>query len=73
MCIRDRHLVLPGDDLLSGDVAHFQLAKVRQQLSADDVVLSGPGVFLEPGFHIRRVKVYEALKGHIQVLSLIHI
>ena len=26
-----------------------------------------PGVFLEPGFHIRRVEVHEALKGHIQI------
>ena len=55
-----QHLVLPGDDLLGRDVAHFQPAEVRQQLGADDVVLGGPGVFLEPGLHIRRVEVHEA-------------
>ena len=61
------HLVLPSDNLLGGNVAHFQLAEVGQQLGTDDVVLGGPGVFLEPGLHIRRVEVHEALKGHIQV------
>ena len=62
-----QHLVLPGDDLLGGDVAHLQPAKVRQQLGTDDMVLGGPGVLLEPGFHIRRVEVYEAPEGHIQI------
>ena len=62
-----QHLVLPGNDLLGGDVTHFQPAEVGQQLGADDVIFGGPGVFLEPGFHIRRVEVHEALKGHIQI------
>ena len=34
-----QHLVLPGDDLLGGDVAHLQPAEIGQQLSTDDVVL----------------------------------
>ena len=62
-----QHLVLPGNDLLSGDVAHLQPAEVGQQLGTDDVILGGPSVFLEPGFHIRRVEVHEALKGHVQI------
>ena len=62
-----QHLVLPGDNLLGSDVTHFKLAEVGQQLGADDVVLGGPGVFLEPGFHIRRVEVHKAPEGHIQV------
>ena len=62
-----QHLVLPGNDLLGSDVTHFQPAKVRQQLSTDDVVFDGPGVFLEPGFHIRCVEVHEAPEGHIQI------
>ena len=62
-----QHLVLPGDNLLGGDVAHFQPNEVGQQLGTDDVVFSGPDVFLEPDFHIRRVEVHEALEGHIQI------
>ena len=62
-----QHLVLPGDDLLGGDVAHFELTEVGQQLGADDVILGGPGVFLEPGFHVCRIEVHEALEGHIQI------
>ena len=31
------------------------------------MVLGGPGVLLEAGFHIRRVEVHKALKGHIQI------
>ena len=62
-----QHLVLPGDDLLSGDVAHFQPAEVGQQLGADDMILGGPGVFLEPGLHIRRVEVHKAPEGHAQI------
>ena len=62
-----QHLVLPGDDLLGGDVTHFQPAEVWQQLGTDDVVLGGPSVLLEPGFHIRRVEIHEALKGHVQI------
>ena len=50
------------DDLLGGDVAHLKSAKVRQQLSTDDVVLGSPGVLLEPGFHIRRIEVHETPK-----------
>ena len=45
--------------ILGGDVAHLELAEVGQQLGADDVILGGPCVFLEPGLHI--------------CLSLIHI
>ena len=62
-----QHLILPGDNLLGGDVAHFELTEVGQQLGSDNVILGGPGVFLEPGFHIRRVEVYEAPEGHIQI------
>ena len=46
------HLILPGDNLLGGDFTHFQFAEIGQQLGADDVVLGGPGIFLEPGLHI---------------------
>ena len=62
-----QHLVLPGDDLLGGDVAHFELTEVGQQLGSDNVILGGPGVFLEPGLHIRRVEFYETAEGHIQI------
>ena len=62
-----QHLVLPGDDLLGGDVAHFQPAEVGQQFSTDDVLLGSPGVLLESGFHIRRVEVHETLEGHVQI------
>ena len=61
------HLILPGDDLLGGDIAHFELSKVRQQLRSDDMVFSSPGIFLKPSFHICRVEVHEALKGHVQI------
>ena len=33
------------------------------------MLLGGPGVFLEPGFHVRRIEVHEALEGHVQVGS----
>ena len=62
-----QHLVLPGDNLLSGDVAHFQPAEVGQQLGTDDVVFGCPGVLLKPSFHIRCVEIHEALKCHIQI------
>lgn len=62
-----QHLVLPGDNLLGGDVAHFQPAEVGQQLGTDDMVLGGPGVFLEPSFHIRCVEVHETPEGHVQI------
>ncbi len=62
-----QHLILPGDDLLGRDIAHLQLAEVGQQLGADDVVFGSPGVFFETGFHIRRVLLHEAGKGHVQI------
>ena len=62
-----QHLILPGDDLLGSDVAHFQPAEVGQQLGTDNVILGGPGVFLEPGFHIRCVEVHKAPEGHVQI------
>ena len=31
------------------------------------MILGGPGVFLEPGLHIRRVEFYETAEGHIQI------
>lgn len=62
-----QHLVLPGDDLLGSDVAHFQPAKARQQLSTNNMVLGGPGVLLRAGFHIRCVEIHEAPEGHIQI------
>lgn len=61
------HLILPGDNLLGGDTAHFELCKVRQQFRSDDVVFGSPGVFLKPSFHICRVEIHEALKGHVQI------
>ena len=45
-------------------------AEVGQQLGTDNMVLSGPGVFLEPGLHIRRVEVHEALKGPVSYTHL---
>ena len=62
-----QHLVLPGDDLLGGDVAHFQPAEVGEQLGADNMLLCGPSVFLEPGLHIRCVKLHKAFEVHIQI------
>ena len=35
------HLVLPGDNLLGGDVTHLQLAEVGEQLGADNMLLCG--------------------------------
>ena len=61
------HLVLPGDNLLGGDVTHLQLAEVGEQLGADNMLLCAPSVFLEPGLHIRCVKFHKAFKVHIQV------
>ena len=62
-----QHLVLPGDDLLGSDVAHLQLAEIWEQLGADNMLLCGPSVFLEPGLHVRRVEVHETLEGHVQI------
>ena len=62
-----QHLILPGDDLLGGDVTHLQLAEVGKQLGADNMLLCGPGVFLEPGLHIRCVKFHKTFEVHIQI------
>ena len=62
-----QHLILPGDDLLGGDVTHLQLAEVGEQLSADNMLLCGPSVFLEPGLHIRCVKFHKTFEVHIQI------
>ena len=62
-----QHLVLPGDDLLGSDVTHLQLAEVGEQLCADNMLLCGPGVFFEPGFHIHCVKFHKAFEVHIQI------
>ena len=62
-----QHLVLPGDNLLGSDIAHLQLAEVGEQLGADNVLLCGPSVFLEPSLHIRCVKFHKAFEVHIQV------
>ena len=61
------HLILPGDDLLSRDFTHFQFTEIGQQLGADDMILGGPGVFLEPGFHVCRIEVHETFEGHVQI------
>ena len=61
------HLVLPSDDLLSRDFTHFQFTEIGQQLGADDMILGGPGVFLEPGFHVCRIEVHETFEGHVQI------
>ena len=62
-----QELVLPCDDLLGGDAAHLQLAEVWQQLGANDMLLSCPGVFLDASLHICRVLLNKALEGHIQI------
>ena len=61
------HLILPGDDLLSRDFTHFQFTEIGQQLGADDMLLGGPSVFFEPGFHVCRIEVHKALEGHVQI------
>ena len=60
-----QHFVLPGDDLLRCDIAHFQLSEVGQQLGADDMVFRCPCVFFDTGLHICRVLLHEARKRHI--------
>ena len=42
--------VLPSDDLLRRDVAHFQLSEVWQQLGMDDMVFRCPCIFLDTVF-----------------------
>lgn len=60
-----QHFILPGDDLLRRDIAHFQLSKVGQQLGTDNIVFRCPCVFLDAALHICRVLLYEARKRHI--------
>ena len=60
-------LNLPGDDLMGSDVAHLQLAEVGEQLGADNMLLCGPSVFLEPGLHICCVKFHKTFEVHIQI------
>ena len=62
-----QHFVLPGDDLLRCDVAHFQLSKEGQQLGTDNMVFRCPCVFFDMGLHICRVLLHEARKRHIQI------
>ena len=50
-----QHLVLPGDDLLGGDIAHLQLAKVGEQLGADNVFLSTALLWLALSRHGKTV------------------
>lgn len=53
-----QHFVLSGDNLLGGDITHFQLAEVRNQFGTDDMILGSPSVLLEPGFHICRIEIH---------------
>lgn len=62
-------LVLPSDDLLCRNTAHFLLAKVRDDLGTDDVLFGCPCIFFDTCLHIRRVLLHEAVERHIQISS----
>lgn len=61
------HLILPSDNVFGLDRIHFSLGEVREQFSANDVLLGVPGVLFQPVLHIGCVGVDKALKGHIQI------
>lgn len=46
-----------------------QIKRLYLECSERDkkIIKNSPGVLLEPGFHISRVEVHEALKGHVQI------
>ena len=47
-------LILPADNLLRSDAAHFQLAEVWQQFGSDNVVLALPGALLCGGVTVTK-------------------
>ena len=61
------HGVLPGDDLLSGDIAHLELTEVGNKLGADDMFLGFPCVAFEANLHVCRILLHKALKRHLQI------
>ena len=62
-----QHLILPRDDLVGGNIAHLQLTKVGYQLGSDNMIFRSPSVFLDTSFHVRRVLLHKAGKGHVQI------
>ena len=62
-----QQFILPGDNLLRRDIAQLEPSEVGGEFAADDVLLGTPSVFLQSRFHILRVSVDEAGKGHIHI------
>ena len=62
-----KQLVLPCNHILGGDLVDLALAKVRDDLGLDDMLLGLPGAFFQPCFEIGGVNLHKGFKAHIQV------
>ena len=49
----------------------FQLAEIRQNLRADDMLLCQPCVLLQTGFHIPDIQFGKGFKAHIKVRRIL--
>ena len=58
--------VLPGEDVLSGDVAEPFLPEERDDLVVDHVLLGVPGVLADEGPHVLAVHLDEVGEAHVE-------
>ena len=66
-----KHLILPCDNLFCGNLTDFQLAEIRQNLRADDMLLCQPCVLFQTAFHIPDIQFGKGFKTHIKVRSIL--
>lgn len=59
--------ILPADNLLRSDAAHFQPSEIRQQFGSDNVVLALPGAVFDAVSTIFLVTFDKVLKSHVKV------
>ena len=55
--------------MLTLNAVYLQLAKIRHQFGADDVLLGCPSVFFQLRLHIFGITLNEALESHIQIVN----
>ena len=61
--------ILPSDNLLCGNITHFQLAEIWNKFCFNNVLLGFPSIFFQPCLHIFGVMPDKAVEGHIQVTA----
>ena len=61
--------ILPADNLLRRDAAHFQLAEVGQQLGSHDMLFGMPSIFFCTAFHILGVLFRKTTERHVEIAA----